>query len=87
LAPNRDVGIQVHGGFAKPGYTAETVPGPIDSKNFFTYQLAVDNGSGDNGSPNYNGADTNNNKEFVGVCLRNRFSTPVILGWKDWVLV
>ena len=66
LAPNRDVGIQVHGGFAKPGYTAETVPGPIDSKNFFTYQLAVDNGSGDNGSPNYNGADTNNNKEFVG---------------------
>jgi len=73
LASNRDVGIQVHGAFAKPGYTAEKVPGPIDSKNFFTYQLAVENGSGDDGSPNNDGAATYNNKEFVGRVFTHPF--------------
>ncbi|MFA5922932.1 MAG: porin [Methylococcaceae bacterium] len=68
LASNRDVGIQVHGAFARPGsgYSAVKVPGPIDTSNFFTYQLAVDNGSGDDGSPNNNGGATFDNKEFVG---------------------
>jgi phosphate-selective porin OprO and OprP len=73
LASNRDVGIQVHGAFAKPGYSAETVPGPIDSKNFFTYQLAVDNGSGDDGSPNNNGGATFDSKEFVGRVFAHPF--------------
>lgn len=66
LAPNRDVGIQLHGGFAKPSYSAETVPGPIDTKNFFNYQLGVDNGSGDSGSVNGAGGATYDSKEFVG---------------------
>ena len=73
LASNRDVGIQVHGAFAKPGYSAETVPGPIDSKNFFTYQLEVDNGSGDDGSPNNNGGATYDSKEFVGRVFAHPF--------------
>jgi phosphate-selective porin OprO/OprP len=73
LASNRDVGIQVHGAFAKPGYTAETVPGPIDSKNFFTYQLGVGNGSGDDGSPNNNGGATYDSKEFVGRIFAHPF--------------
>lgn len=63
LAPNRDVGVQLHGGFSKPGYKAETVAGPIDTKNTFTYQIGVSNGSGDDGSPNNNSPDTDNNKE------------------------
>lgn len=70
LASNRDVGFQVHGSFAKPGYKTEKAVGPIDYKNFFTYQLGVYNGSGDGGSPNYNAPDTslhtNNDKEFAG---------------------
>jgi phosphate-selective porin OprO/OprP len=47
LAPNRDVGIQLHGGFAMPGYQAEKVAGPIDAKNAFTYQIGVTDGAGD----------------------------------------
>jgi len=50
LAPNRDVGIQLHGGFAIPGYQAEKVAGPIDSKNAFTYQIGVTDGAGDSGN-------------------------------------
>jgi phosphate-selective porin OprO/OprP len=73
LASNRDVGLQIHGAFAKPNYTAETVPGPIDSKNFFTYQLAIDNGSGDDGSPNNNGGATFDSKEFVGRMFAHPF--------------
>jgi len=66
LASNRDVGIQVHGAFAKPGYKAETVAGPIDTKNTFTYQIGVTNGSGDDGSPNNDSPDTDDNKEVNG---------------------
>ncbi|MGZ4995367.1 MAG: porin [Methylobacter sp.] len=73
LAPNRDVGVQLHGAFAKPGYKAETVAGPIDSRNTFTYQFGVTNGSGDSGSPNYNSAGTNNNKELIGRLFAHPF--------------
>ncbi len=65
LASNRDVGIQLHGAFDFTGHKVEKVPGPIDAKNQFTYQIGAFNGSGDDGSPNNNGADTNDNKEFV----------------------
>jgi phosphate-selective porin OprO/OprP len=73
LASNRDVGIQVHGAFAKPGYKAEIVPGPIDARNFLTYQLGVDNGSGDDGSPNNNAGATYDSKEFVGRVFAHPF--------------
>jgi phosphate-selective porin OprO/OprP len=65
LASNRDVGIQLHGAFNFTGHKVEKVPGPIDTKNQFTYQIGAFNASGDDGSPNNNGADTNDNKEFV----------------------
>lgn len=73
LASNRDVGIQLHGGFSKPGYKAETVAGPIDTKNTFNYQIGVMNGSGDDGSPNNNSPDTDDNKEVVGRLFAHPF--------------
>ena len=73
LASNRDVGIQIHGAFGKPGYTAESVPGPIDTKNFLTYQIGVDNGSGDDGSPNNEGKAGYDSKEFVGRIFSHPF--------------
>ena len=72
LAPNRDMGLQLHGSFAKPGYITEKSPGAIDSKNFFTYQVGITNGTGDSGNIAMNGALPNsatqfaNNKEFDG---------------------
>ncbi len=72
LAPNRDMGLQVHGGFAMPGYKAETAPGPIDNKNAFTYQVGITDGTGDSGNPYGNGSPAAtsssfaNNKEFDG---------------------
>jgi phosphate-selective porin OprO/OprP len=64
LASNRDIGVMLHGGFAKPGYQAEYA-GPLDFKNFLSYQLGVFNGGGDNGAAD---ADKENedDKEFAG---------------------
>ncbi|NOT85439.1 MAG: hypothetical protein HOP02_11820 [Methylococcaceae bacterium] len=73
LASNRDVGVQLHGAFAKPGYSPEGVAGPIDSKNTFTYQIGVFNGAGDDGSDNYNAPDLNDDKEFVGRLFAHPF--------------
>jgi phosphate-selective porin OprO/OprP len=74
LAPNRDVGIQLHGSFAKPGYKVETVAGPIDATNAFTYQIGVTNGTGDSGSPNNSGAPTGgDNKEIDGRLFAHPF--------------
>ena len=58
---------------AKPGYKAETVPGPIDTKNTLTYQIGVTNGSGDDGSPNNNSPDTDDNKEVNGRLFAHPF--------------
>lgn len=66
LAPNRDVGIQLHGGFALPGYQAQKAAGPIDTRNTFTYQVGVSNGSGDNGNNTTASPDTDDNKEVYG---------------------
>lgn len=65
LANNRDVGIMLHGEFAKPGYKAE-YGGPVDFKNFVSYQLGVFNGSGDSGSLDKSSAGTFDDKEFDG---------------------
>jgi phosphate-selective porin OprO/OprP len=69
LAPNRDVGIQVHGGFGMPGYKGEKVVGPIDSKNAFNYQIGFTDGSGDSGNNTTQGTagpsgNLSSNKEF-----------------------
>ena len=65
LASNRDVGVMLHGEFAKPGYKAE-YGGPVDFRNFVSYQLGVFNGSGDNGNINGNAPATFDDKEFDG---------------------
>ncbi|MDD5035631.1 MAG: porin [Methylococcaceae bacterium] len=62
LASNRDIGVVLHGSFARPGETA-VYAGPIDFKNFFTYQLGVFNGGGDNSSLD---TDIKDDKEFYG---------------------
>ncbi|MGJ0491406.1 OprO/OprP family phosphate-selective porin [Methylobacter sp.] len=49
LASNRDVGVKLHGSFARPGDKVQYA-GPIDFKNFFTYEVGVFNGGGDNGA-------------------------------------
>ena len=74
LAPNRDAGIQIHGAFGTPGYKAERAAGPIDSKNAFTYQVGISDGTGDSGNSYGNGVPPNNStstsfasdKEFDG---------------------
>ena len=87
LAPNRDMGLQLHGSFAKPGYIAEKSPGAIDSKNFFTYQVGITNGTGDSGNIAMNGALPNsassfaNNKEFDG----RIFAQPFQHSGYDWL--
>lgn len=62
LASNRDIGVMLHGEFAKPGYPVE-YGGPVDFKNFFSYQLGVFDGAGDNGSID---TDIDDDKEFAG---------------------
>jgi phosphate-selective porin OprO/OprP len=81
FAINRDVGFTLHGSFAKPGYTVDKSPGPIDYKNFFTYQVGVFNGAVDDGSNNYNAPDINDDKEFVGRLWMHPFQHT---GW-DWL--
>ena len=73
LASNRDVGIQLHGAFGKPGSKAESVAGPIDAKNTFIYQIGVSNGSGDDGSIDKSAPDTDNNKEINGRLFAHPF--------------
>jgi phosphate-selective porin OprO/OprP len=61
LASNRDVGIMLHGEFAKSGYKSE-YGGAVDFKNFLSYQVGVFNGTGDNGSGDTSSFD---NKEVI----------------------
>ena len=84
LAPNRDVGIQLHGAFAMPGYKIETAPGPIDTKNAFTYQVGITDGTGDSGNAFGSGGPTQsfaNNKEFDG----RIFAQPFQHSGYDWL--
>lgn len=63
LASNRDVGIMLHGEFARPGYKTE-YSGPVDFKNLVSYQLGVFNGVGDNGPLDQ--TDINDDRAFAG---------------------
>jgi phosphate-selective porin OprO/OprP len=84
LAPNRDVGLQLHGAFAMPGYKIETAPGPIDTKNAFTYQVGITDGTGDSGNSYGSGGPTQsfaNNKEFDG----RIFAQPFQHSGYDWL--
>lgn len=65
LGPNRDIGIVLHGEFARPGYKTVYAGSHVNFKNLFSYQLGVFNGVGDNG-PLDQQTDLDDNKEFVG---------------------
>ncbi|KXK27947.1 MAG: Phosphate-selective porin O and P [Candidatus Brocadia sinica] len=65
LGPNRDVGIVLHGEFARPGYKTQYTGSHVNFKNLFSYQLGVFNGVGDNG-PLDQQTDFDDNKEFNG---------------------
>lgn len=80
LASNRDVGVMLHGSFAKPGYKADYA-GPVDFRNFISYQFGVFNGSGDDGSLNNNSPDTDDDKEFVG----RLWAHPFQHGGNSWL--
>jgi phosphate-selective porin OprO/OprP len=64
LASNRDNGIKLHGSFGAPGQKAEYA-GPIDFKNYATYELGVFNGGGDNGGDDADKV-AEDNKEVIG---------------------
>ncbi len=65
LGPNRDVGIVLHGEFARPGYKTQYTGSHVNFKNLFSYQIGVFNGVGDNG-PIDQQTDFDDNKEFAG---------------------
>ncbi|MBP1149700.1 MULTISPECIES: OprO/OprP family phosphate-selective porin [Methylocaldum] len=69
LAPNRDVGVLLHGEFAKPGYTTQ-YGGPHNFNDFITYQLGVFNGARDNG---FIDTDLNDDFEFQGRVFAHPF--------------
>jgi phosphate-selective porin OprO/OprP len=64
LASNRDNGVKLHGSFATPGKTTQYI-NAIDFKSFFTYEIGLFNGGGDNGASNTD-KENENNKEVVG---------------------
>jgi len=65
LASNRDNGIKLHGSFGAPGQKTEYA-GPIDFKNFATYEVGVFNGNGDNSGLTDNYKAAGDNKEVAG---------------------
>lgn len=64
LAPNRDIGVMLHGEFDKPGFPeAQRSYNLYNFPEFFAYQVGVFDGAPNNG--NIDG-DTNDSKEFEG---------------------
>lgn len=87
LAPNRDVGFMLHGEFDKPGYPTnfsklernQTKAGSFPLymyPEFFSYQLAVVDGSRNNGNID---SDQNDSKEFQGRIFAHPF---LHTGWE-----
>jgi phosphate-selective porin OprO/OprP len=64
MAPNRDVGVMLHGTFAKPGYKAQYAVLP-QFKDFFLYEVGVFNGIRDNQPVQNSDLDKDNNKEIA----------------------
>lgn len=69
LASNRDVGLMLHGEFARPGYKTE-YGGPVNFKDLFSYQAGVFNGGGDNSNSNI---DVDDDKEYIGRVFSHPF--------------
>jgi len=72
LAPNRDIGIMLHGEFAKPGYSTQYA-GPHSFNDFITYQVGVFNGTADNQSPANSNTANWDHKDFEGRVFAHPF--------------
>ncbi len=74
LAPNRDIGILLHGEFAAPGRERKSSNGQASNfKDLFQYQAGVFNGTADNQNPANTTAATYDNKEFEGRIFAHPF--------------
>lgn len=65
MAPNRDIGVMLHGQFGAPGYVTQYTLQPV-FKEFLPYELGVFNGLRDNQTPQNADTERDNNKEFAG---------------------
>ena len=63
-APNRDVGIMLHGQIGYPGYKAQYTVQPT-FKDFLSYELMVYDGTRDNQAVQNSDSDKDNNKEVA----------------------
>lgn len=72
LAPNRDLGLMLHGEFDKPGYAKDKRSFPLFMyPEFIAYQLAVTNGSRNNNGDAV--GDSDDDKEFQGRLFAHPF--------------
>lgn len=72
LAPNRDIGILLHGEFAKPGYSTR-YGGPHNFNDFLTYQVGVFDGAADNQAVQDTTSASFDNKAFEGRVFAHPF--------------
>jgi phosphate-selective porin OprO/OprP len=72
LQANRDIGVMLHGEFAKPDYSTQ-YGGPHNFNDFFTYQVGVFNGGADNQSPANSTSASFDNKAFEGRIFAHPF--------------
>ncbi len=80
LAPNRDIGVLLHGEFAAPGRTRQSKDGrPSGFKDFFQYQVGVFNGTADNQNPSTVTTATYDNKDFEGRIFAHPFQLTNIV--------
>lgn len=63
-APNRDVGLMLHGQIPYPGYKTQYTMQPM-FKEFLSYELGVFNGTRDNQAVQNSESDKDNNKELA----------------------
>ena len=74
LAPNRDIGILLHGEFTAPGRDRKSSNGlPANFKDLFQYQAGVFNGTADNTNVANVTTTTYDNKEFQGRIFAHPF--------------
>lgn len=77
LAPNRAIGVMLHGEFAAPGRTTK-YGGPTNFNDLFTYQVGVFNASLDNQAVQNSDTATFDNKEFAGRLFGHPFQATDI---------
>ena len=74
LAPNRDIGIMLHGEFTAPGRDRKSSNGQASNfKDLFQYQAGVFNGTADNQNPANTTTASYDNKEFQGRIFAHPF--------------